>query len=455
MVNIASRGSFSGKIGFIMAAAASAVGLGNLWRFPYLAAEYGGGIFLLVYLIVVVTFGFTLMITEIAIGRKTGKSALGAFEEFGQKYRFIGILQTIIPLIIVPYYCVITGWVMKYAFDYLTGSGSELSQSDFFGDFTQFSLDGVLDSPFIWFILVAVIVMLAVSRGVEKGVERISKVLMPILLVLLVGLCVYTFTIPGIWDGLKYYLYPDFSHLSASTFLGAIGQLFYSMSLAMGIMIAYGSYMKKDVPIESSVRRISITDTSVAILAGLLIVPVVYVFSNGNMVSGPGLMFETLPSVFGDMFGGNVIGAVFFILVLFAALTSAISLFEALSSIIIDRWGLTRRKAVALVLIAVLVLGSLSCFGYGPLSGIEILGLKFLDFFDFISNSILMPIVAILTCLFVGYILKPKAIIDEVEITGEFKSKKMYVFCIKYLCPVCLVLILITGLLSFLGVYTI
>jgi len=297
--------------------------------------------------------------------------------------------------------------------------------------------------------------MLAVSRGVEKGVERISKVLMPILLVLLVGLCVYTFTIPGIWDGLKYYLYPDFSHLSASTFLGAIGQLFYSMSLAMGIMIAYGSYMKKDVPIESSVRRISITDTSVAILSGLLIVPVVYVFSNGDMVSGPGLMFETLPSVFGDMFGGNVIGAVFFILVLFAALTSAISLFEALSSIIIDRWGLTRRKAVALVLIAVLVLGSLSCFGYGPLSGIEILGLKFLDFFDFISNSILMPIVAILTCLFVGYILKPKAIIDEVEITGEFKSKKMYVFCIKYLCPVCLVLILITGLLSFLGVYTI
>ena len=329
MVNIASRGSFSGKIGFIMAAAASAVGLGNLWRFPYLAAEYGGGIFLLVYLIVVVTFGFTLMITEIAIGRKTGKSALGAFEEFGQKYRFIGILQTIIPLIIVPYYCVITGWVMKYAFDYLTGSGSDLSQSDFFGDFTQFSLDGVLDSPFIWFILVAVIVMLAVSRGVEKGVERISKVLMPILLVLLVGLCVYTFTIPGIWDGLKYYLYPDFSHLSASTFLGAIGQLFYSMSLAMGIMIAYGSYMKKDVPIESSVRRISITDTSVAILAGLLIVPVVYVFSNGNMVSGPGLMFETLPSVFGDMFGGNVIGAVFFILVLFAALTSALRVRDA------------------------------------------------------------------------------------------------------------------------------
>lgn len=443
------RGTFSSKMGFVLAAAGSAVGLGNLWRFPYLAAKYGGGIFLLVYLILAVTFGFTLMITEIAIGRKTGVSAIGAFKKLDKRFGFVGVLACVVPFIITPYYCVIGGWVIKYLVTFLTGHVSNAAGDEFF---TGFISEAV--SPVLWFAVFILLTAVIVILGVEKGIEKASSLMMPLLVVLIVGVCVFCITRPGAMEGVKYYLLPDFSKFSATTVLAAMGQLFYSMSLAMGIMITYGSYMKKDSNLEASVRQIEIFDTAIAFLAGLLIVPSVFVFSGGDEAAlgkGPSLMFITLPKVFNDMTMGGIIGAIFFLLVLFAALTSSISLMETNVSIIRDKLGWSRKKSTIIITIYVLVVGSLVSLGFGPLSFVKIIGLGLLDFFDFISNSVLMPIVAILTCICVGHFLGTKVVSDEVELNGSFKMKKFYTIMLKWIAPVCLVLVLIFAVSEAMG----
>ena len=386
------RGSFSNKMGFVLAAAGSAVGLGNLWRFPYLAAKYGGGIFLLVYLILAVTLGFTLMITEIAIGRKTGLSAIGAFKALDKRFNFVGYLACVVPFIITPYYCVIGGWVVKYFAAFLTGQGSAAAGDEYFNGFISQAT-----APVFWFALYILLTAVVVIFGVEKGIEKASRIMMPLLIVLIIGVSIFCITRPGAGAGVKYYLLPDFSRFSATTVLAAMGQLFYSMSLAMGIMITYGSYMKKDSSLEQSVRQIEIFDTVVAFLAGLMIIPSVFVFSGGDEAAlgkGPSLMFVTLPKVFESMSFGGVIGAAFFLLVLFAALTSSISLMETNVSIVRDKFGWSRKKSTLIITLYVLILGSIVSLGFGPLSFIKIIGLGLLDFFDFLSNSVLMPIVA-------------------------------------------------------------
>ena len=279
--------------------------------------------------------------------------------------------------------------------------------------------------------------------------------MMPVLLLLTIFIAIYAMFMPGAMQGVVYYLKPDFSKFSAITVLSAMGQLFYSMSLAMGIMITYGSYMKKEISLESSVRQIEIFDTGIAFLAGLMIIPAVFAFSGGNEAAlgkGPGLMFVTLPKVFESMKGGTIIGALFFLLVFFAALTSSISLMETVVSIFKDKLGWSRIKTCIIVFVGSVVLGLPSCLGFGVLSHISIGGLTFLDMFDFISNSVLMPIVAFLTCIFVGYIIKPKAVVEEIEITGKFKSKKLFYVVIKYIAPVFIVLILISSVLDVLGI---
>ena len=327
------RSSFTGKIGFVLAAAGSAVGLGNIWRFPYLAAKYGGGIFLLVYLLLAVTFGFSLMCAEIAIGRKTGQSAIGAFATLNKKYKFIGVMASAVPIIILPYYSVIGGWVTKYLAVFLSGGAHAAAGDEYFGNFIAQPFE-----PIGWFLLFIGLTALVVLFGVEKGVEKVSKVMMPVLVFLTIAIAIYSMTMPGAMDGVIYYIKPDFTKFSATTVLAAMGQLFYSMSLAMGIMITYGSYMKKDVSVESSVHQIEIFDTGIAFLAGLMVIPAVFSFSGGDEAAlgkGPGLMFVTLPKVFDSIEGiaGTIIGALFFLLVLFAALTSSISLMETVVSI--------------------------------------------------------------------------------------------------------------------------
>ena len=451
------RGGFGSKIGFVLAAAGSAVGLGNIWRFPYLAAKYGGGIFLLVYLIFAITFGFALMLTEIAIGRKTGKSVIGAYKAVDKRFSPLGLLAAVIPALIIPYYCVIGGWVLKYMYVFVTGGGEKASTAEYISDkgdklsfFEHFI--GLIEQPSMFFVIFLLLTSIVVFLGVEKGIEKVSKFLMPVLLVLIIGISVYTLTLDGAGEGLKYYFLPDFNGFTASKFLrtvaAACGQLFYSMSIAMGIMVTYGSYMRKEDSLESSVRQIEIFDTLVAFLAGMIIVPAVFIFSNGDssaLKAGPGLMFNTLPKVFASMPAGQYIGAAFFILVSLAALTSSISLMETVTAVVIEKFRLSRVKSCIIVIFITFLIGMLSVLGYSAWSDIKLFGMQILDFFDFITNNIMMPVLAFLTCILIGYVVKTKYIEEEVML-GEkrFRSKLLYNVMIRFICPICMLMILIT-----------
>ena len=448
------RSSFSGKIGFVLAAAGSAVGLGNIWRFPYLAAEYGGGIFLLVYIALAVTFGFTLMVAEIAIGRKTGLSPVGAFKALDKRFTAFGYLAAAIPALILPYYSVIGGWVMKYSFGFITGESSEMANDAFFGSFISQPKE-----PLVWFAIFIALTALIVFFEVDKGIEAVSKFMMPALVVITVFIVIYNLcTIDGAWEGVLYYITPDFSKFSIMTVVAAMGQLFYSMSLAMGIMITFGSYMKKDISIEKSAHQIEIFDSAIAFLSGLMIIPAVFAFSGGSeaaMGQGPGLIFVTLPKIFVNIPGGAFIGSVFFIMVFFAALTSSISLMETVVSVMMDKFKMNRKIACLSVLVFSLLLGLPSSLGYSVWSDVKILGLQFLDLFDFISNSIMMPILSFATAIMVAYFIKPKTIIDELNIGGKFKSEKLFTAVIRYVAPVCILTILISSILNVFGIITI
>ena len=447
------RSSFSGKLGFVLAAAGSAVGLGNIWRFPYLAAKYGGGTFLLVYLILAVTFGFSLMVAEIAIGRKTGLSAIGAFKALDKRFGFLGVLASAVPMIIFPYYCVIGGWVIKYFAVFVSGGAAKAAGDDYFGGFI-----GKTGEPIGWLFLFIAFTAVVVMFGVQKGIETVSKFMMPILVVLTVGISVYGLTIDGAMEGVIYYIKPNIADFSVKTILAAMGQLFYSMSLAMGIMVTYGSYMKKDNHLEGSVRQIEIFDTGIAFLAGLMIIPAVFAFSGGDksaLNAGPGLMFVTLPKVFDSMPMGGVIGTIFFVLVFFAALTSAISLMETIVSIFRDKFHWSRKFTSLFVAGCALLIGIPSSLGFGIWSSVTWAGMSILDICDFISNSVLMPIVALFTCIFVGFIIKPKAVADEVKETdGRFNGEKLFTVMIKWIAPICLVAILVSSILNAFGIFT-
>lgn len=393
------------------------------------------------------------MTAEIAIGRKTGLSAIGAFTTLDKRFKFLGILASAVPIIIFPYYSVIGGWVVKYFFVFVTGSGHTAAGDSYFTDF----IGGTFE-PIGWFFLFIAVTAVIVGFGVEQGIEKVSKFMMPILVLLTLFVALYGLTIDGAMDGLSYYLKPHMADVSAKTILAAMGQLFYSMSLAMGIMITYGSYMKKENHLESSVRQIEIFDTGVAFLAGLMIIPAVFAFSGGDssaLQAGPGLMFITLPKVFGNMKFGNVVGTVFFLLVFFAALTSAISLMETIVSILRDKLGWTRKGTCVFVTILALVMGVPSSLGFGPLSFISWMGMSVLDIMDFVSNSVLMPIVAFFTCIFIGFVIKPSTIADEVKVTdGTFKGEKLFAVMIKWIAPIFLVLILLSSVASALGIFT-
>ncbi len=581
------RSTWSSQTAFMLAAAASAVGLGNIWRFPYLAAKYGGGTFLLTYIILTVTFGFSLMVAEIAIGRKTGKSALSAFSALRKRYGFIGWILTIIPLVIVPYYCVIGGWVAKYIVTYaqlLVNPKAEAAQAlvanpeAFFTDFIGSSSSV---APMIYGLIFIVLSAIVIILGVRKGIEISNKVMMPLLIIMSLGIAIYSLTRPGAMEGLKFYLIPNtdsfyeevvieentldasaktgivdvasattevadvasattevadvaptttevadvapattevadaapattegtdaapattevalestqnteapvnsgqpegeecnpkpkterrFSFVKLSkTILGAMGQMFYSLSLAMGIMITYGSYFKKDGRIEKSVRVIEIFDTAIAFIAGLMIIPAVFAFSGGaeKINAGPGLMFISLPSVFANgqteitsAFSATaIIGLLFFILVFFAALTSAISLFETCVASICDITHINRKTSIPWCLVIIILLSIPSALGYGVWGKIEIFGLQFLDFFDAATNDVLMPIGALLTCLFIGWVIGPKTIIEEVDIDGHgFSSKGLFIVMIKFIAPLLIILIFASNILKLLGIYKI
>ena len=446
------RANFGSKLGVILASAGSAVGLGNIWRFPYLAAKYGGGIFLLIYILLAFTFGYTVIVAETALGRMTKKSPVGAFAAFGKKggLSFGGWINAIIPILIVPYYSVIGGWVIRYLADYIAGHGKELATDGYFSSFIS---NGA--SAEICFVIFTIFTLAIIFAGVENGIERVSKIMMPILVVLSLIIAVYSVTRPGALEGVKYFLVPNLDNFSWMTVVSAMGQMFYSLSIAMGILITFGSYMKKDVPIESSTRNVEVFDTAIAIMAGLMIIPAVFAFSGGDpsaLKAGPSLMFITIPKVFDSMGFGTVIGIAFFLLVLFAALTSSIALTESAVSTLQDELHWSRRKATSIMGVSMVLLGSLSSLGYGPLANVTVIGMQFLDFFDFLTNSVMMPIAAITICLLVSRVIGVKAVEEEV-MHGEaaFRRKKIFNFMIKYLCPVFAAIILLSSVANAFG----
>ncbi len=475
------RASWSGQLAFVLAAAASAIGLGNLWRFPYLAAQYGGGIFIAVYIVLVLTLGFTLMVTEIAVGRMTRQAPLTAYSRLHRGWGFVGVLGTLVPVLIVPYYCVIGGWVLKYFLVYARmavtgaspmGEGAAASAA-FFNAFISSNF-----APFGYGILFVLACAAVIAMGVKNGIEKSNLVMMPLLFVLAIAISAYVVTLPGSADGIKYYLVPSLDAMReqvvdkagathsvfsfarlVKTILGAMGQMFYSLSLAMGIMITYGSYFRREDSIERSVRRIELFDTAIALLAGLMIIPVVYMFAvktgtpvKEAMNAGPGLMFITLPKVFATLgSGGAWIGTAFFGLVIFAALTSAISLYEACVASVCDLLHINRKASTFFMGAIVMFLSTFSALGYGAWGDIRLFrgilskdGLQFLDFFDFVTNYVFMPLVAIATCVAIGWIVGPRTVVDEVERCGQrFAAKGMYVFMVKYAAPVLMSVLLV------------
>lgn len=448
----AKNSKFSSRLGYVLAVAGSAVGLGNIWRFPYLAAKYGGGIFLLVYLILTVSFGYVLIVSETALGRMTQKSPIGAFKSFGQGiwYKIGGWINAIIPILIVPYYSVIGGWVIKYFVEYIKGNVSALAQDNYFNNFISDSFNVEF-----WFIIFALFAFITILGGVKNGIERSSKIMMPILVVLAIMVVIYSVTRPGAIEGVKYFLIPNFEDFSIMTIVAAMGQMFYSLSIAMGILYTYGSYLEKDVDIEKSTKQVELFDTAIAILAGLMVIPAVFAFSTEaaeSLQAGPSLMFITLPKVFASMGAGTIAGILFFLLVFFAALTSAISLLETSVSSLSQQFHISRNKAIVIMAFVMLAFGTTSCLGYGVWDFISIFGMAFLDFYDFLTNSIMMPIAALATCILIIKVVGFQKIIDEVKISSPFKREKMYVFFMKYLASFFLIIILLSSVASVLGI---
>ena len=451
-----SRSSFGGSIGFVLAAAGSAVGLGNIWRFPYLAARDGGGLFLVIYLILAVTFGFTLLTSEVAIGRKTKQSPLTAYKKLNEKFGFVGFLACVIPFMIMPYYSVIGGWVVKYLIAFMTGHGKEAAEDGYFTGFITHQTE-----PIVMMLIFLFACAIIIYMGVDKGIEKSSRIIMPILLLLVIGIAIFSLTIKhtnesgqivsGL-DGMKIYVVPSLEGVGLKEFFfvvtDALGQLFFSLSIAMGIMIAYGSYVPDDANLVKSINQIEIFDTAVAFLAGVMIIPAVYVFNGTEgMTKGPSLMFVSLPKIFAAMGrAGDIIGTLFFAMVLFAAVTSGMSVLEAVVSSFIDKFGMSRRRATIIETVAALIIGVIVCLGYNVLY-FEIKlpngsTAQILDILDYISNFVLMPIVAIATCILVGWVLKPESVIEESTKNGEkFGRKGLYIVMIKYIAPVLLVIL--------------
>lgn len=456
---------FSGQVGFVLAAAGSAVGVGNLWRFPYLAAKDGGGLFLLVYLALVLTFGFTLLTSDIAIGRRTKKSAIGAYTEMHPRWRFLGILTFLVPVLIMTYYAVIGGWITKYAVSYLTGQAAAAAQDNYFTSFISSPV-----SPVVFALLFMGVTAFIVYNGVQDGIERVSRYMMPVLLVLVVVIAGYALTLRHTdasgqmrtgMEGFVYYLTPHLEGLTVSRFLqillDAMSQLFFSLSVSMGIMITYGSYVKPDVNLNRAVNQIEFFDTGVALLAGAMIIPAVYVFSGvEGMGAGPSLMFVSLPKVFNAMgAAGVVVGVLFFVAAIFATLTSCISVLESIVANCMEILHTNRKKTVLVLSGVYLAASAVIALGYSifyfevqlPNGSTG----QLLDIMDYVSNSVMMPLIALLSTILIGWVVGPDYVVEEMEKGGaRFTRKKIYRVMIRYIAPVMMLVLFLqsTGILS-------
>lgn len=441
------RGKFSSSVGFILAATGSAVGLGNLWKFPYVAGQNGGAVFLIMYIVFVFLLGVPIMLGEMSIGRKTKLNPIGAYKTLNKKYTFIGVIGVFCAFIILSYYSVIGGWVLKYITTYITG-GHITEPSNYFNTFISSSFE-----PIIWHLVFMALTCFIIIKGVSAGIEKFSKVLLPALFFLIIVIVVRSLTLDGAMEGVKYFIVPDWSDVDSfpklqNMMLAAMGQVFFSLSLGMGTMITYGSYLKKDSNMQKAVVTVPILDSFFAVLAGLAILPAVFAFGF-EPSAGPGLLFETLPKVFMSMPFGVVFGLLFFVLVLFAAITSSVSLLEVVTSFCIDNLHMKRKTAAILVSAIMAGIGVFAALSFGVLGDVRIFGTTIFDAMTFLSDKILMPIGGLLMCIFVGYVWGIDNAADEISNGGvlTFKWKWIFSAVMKYIAPAFIIIIFITSLI--------
>lgn len=427
---MSNNGKWSSKFGFIMASAGSAIGLGNLWKFPYVASNSGGGLFLIVYVILALVIGVPVLLAELAVGRNGGKNAVDSCKVIDPKWGFAGGFGAVCSVLVLSFYSVVGGWVIKY---FISCTFSGIPDPGYFDAYSARSAEPILYQLVFILLCGAVVVM-----GISGGIEKASTVLLPVLLIFLVGIMIYIFTLPNASEGVKFFLLPDISgDISFSEILlSAMGQMFFSLSLGMGTLITYGSYLSKESRLVSSTFTIVILDTVIAVIAGLVMIPAVFSFGLAPD-AGPGMIFSTLPAVFSQVRGGRIIGAIMFLLILIAAVTSAISLIEVVASFFMDRLRIKRVYAVLLTAAITAVLGIPASLSFGMLSDMTVFGMNFFELISFAADNIIMPLGAIFICILVGRVWGVDNAADEISNGGNvrFRGKKLWGFILNYAAP--------------------
>lgn len=437
------REQWSSGIGFIMAAAGSAIGLGNLWKFPYVAGTSGGAVFLIIYIFFLVILGIPILLSEMAIGRFAGENAVDSCKKLSRKFGFVGALGIAGAFLVLASYGVVGGWVIKYIFKSFSGSGFG---TDFFADYTAQPIE-----PILWTFVFIAINVIIVTGGIAKGIERVSTILLPVLLIFLIGIMIYCLTLPNAAQGVRYFIVPDLSKINSISDLSqiainAMGQVFFSLSLGMGTLITYGSYLPKSTNLTSSTVTIVTLDTLIAVIAGFAIIPAVFSFGL-EVTGGPGLIFQTLPVVFSNIKGGQFISALFFLLVLFAAVTSAISLLEVIVSWFSDKTGLSRKVSSVIAGGAAFLMCIFASLSFGVLSETTIFNMNFFDFLNFAADKIVMPIGGFFMCILVGHIWGIDAALEEISNSRKlkFRLKPLFSAAIKYIAPAMIIVIFISS----------
>ena len=449
MANIESpvRDSFGSKIGVIAAAAGSAVGLGNIWRFPYVLGENGGGAFLLIYLGFIFGIGFPVMLAELTIGRRAQKNALGSFKKLapGKPWYLIGLMGIVAAFMILAFYSTIAGWTLEYLVQAFSNGFSGQSTGQLKESFEVFQ--GESFRPVLWQLVFMFLTAFIIYRGVKRGIEKYTKILMPVLVLLIIIICIRSLTLEGAKDGLVFLFKPDFSKITWEVILDALGQAAFSLSIGMGTMITYGSYIQKNNNLSATALQVTTADTTIAVLAGVMIFPAVFAF-NIDPAEGFGLVFIVLPNIFEQMAGGYIFAILFFILLSIAALTSTVSVLEVVVAYFSEELNMSRRRATIIAATAISIVGVFATLSFGPLKNALIFGRTIFEWFDFLSANLLLPLGAIFIVLFVGWYLRKKNVKDEITNHGELKGRLINVFMIivKFIAPIAITLVFIYGL---------
>lgn len=444
-----SKTQFSTRFGVIAATVGSAVGLGNIWRFPYEAGIHGGGAFLLINILFVIILGIPVICAEFIIGRHSGADVCKAFRHFkgGARWSIVGWMGITASVLILGFYSVVAGWTCDYIYQSLINFGGINTPDQLHDRFTEFSSDAL--RPLLWTLGFLSANYLILMRGVQKGIERMSNILMPILFVILIAFAINSLTMPAAAEGLKFLFHPDFSALTPSVVLGALGQAFFSLSLGLGCLITYASYFKPDVSLVKTASITALLDTIVAVMAGIIIFPAVFTYGQ-EPAAGPRLVFEVLPSIFCDMRGGMIWSTLFFVLLFLASLTSTLSLFETSVAYLSGSRGLSRRRSLNIAMTVVIVLAVACSLSFGPLSGLTLFGLNAFDLSDYVSSNILLPLGGMLSSIFVGWVVDRKIVDKELLGTGSSVGKravvKAVVFSLRYIAPTGIALVFIFGL---------